>query len=124
MAHRSGYPMETPLTECDLITGHLVGAGAANMAVTYGDIVSATRTGTGVFDLVFRHKYPQKIMPFRPEIVGTTVGLDAVFSAWNPAAGTATVKFSVGAAATDPAGTDEVYFAFLVRNSGRNPSTV
>jgi hypothetical protein len=98
----------------------MTGAGAADLVRVDGDIVTAVRSGAGIFALTFRHKYPQGAVPFSPGIVGTTTGLTAIFTAWDPAAGTATVKFSVGSVATDPATTDSIRFAFLVRNSNAN----
>lgn len=124
MAHRSNYSqISHALSEVEEISGHMTGAGAADLVFVSGDILTAVQTATGVFDLTFKQKYPQGIHPRQPGIVGTTTGLVAILTAWDPAAGTATVKFSVGNTATDPATTDEVYFSFLVRNSGRNPST-
>lgn len=124
MASRGHNPVDLAgLTEGQLVPAHFTGAAAADMALVSGDIASATRTATGEFDLVFRNKYPQGIMPFKPGIVGTTTGLDAILTAWSPQAGTAHIKFSVGSVATDPAATDAVYLLFLVRNSGRNPSS-
>lgn len=119
MAHRSTHPLDARKHSSVLIDAKLTGAGAADMTADDGDVVSATRTGAGIFDLVFRHKYPTGVMPFKPGIVGTTTGLSAILTAWDPAAGTATIKFSVGSVATDPATTDEVYLALLVRNSDR-----
>lgn len=121
MAHRSTHPLNTVETETVLIENEMTGAAAADMVAVGPDILTAVRTGAGAFDLTLRHKYPQG-SPMQPGIVGTTTGLTAIFTAWNPAAGTASVQFSVGAAATDPAATDSVRFMFLMRNSGRNPS--
>lgn len=126
MAARGSHPVEIgALSEVDLIQGHFTGAGAADMVAApfAPDITAAARTGTGVFNLTFRNKYPQKVYPFKPGIVGTTTGLDAILTAWDPQAGTATIKFSVGSVATDPATTDSVYLMFAVRNSNANPRT-
>lgn len=126
MAHRTTYPLVHRRNETEIITAKMTGAGAADLvnaeSATFGggDITAGVRTGAGVFNLTFRYKYPQGLTPLSPGIVGTTVGLTAVFSAWDPVAGTATVKFSIGAAATDPATTDSIRFAFIVRNSGKN----
>ena len=130
MAHKSDFPLDVTKNEVKVIVSRLQGAGAANMTpvnsgttaqpITDNEIVSATRTGTGVFDLVFRRKYPQQYAAQAPAIVGTTVGLMAVFTAWDPAAGTATIAFSIGSVATDPAATDRAHLTFLARNSGRN----
>lgn len=121
MASRSTHELNTVETETVLIENQMTGAGAADLVAFGPDILTGARTGAGIFDLTFKHKYPQG-SPMQPGIVGTTTGLTAIFTAWNPAAGTATVKFSVGAAATDPAATDSIRFVFLMRNSGRNPS--
>lgn len=124
MAHRSHHPLDTTRPETKLVFAEMVGDGAADLVAASGldgaDIVSATRTGTGVFDIIFRHKYPEGKCPFQPGIVGTTTGLVAIFTAWDAAAGTATVKFSVGSVATDPASTDTIHFCFLVRNTNKN----
>lgn len=121
MASRSTHELMTVETETVLIENQMTGAGAANLTAVGPDIVSATLNGTGIFDIVFRHKYPQG-SPMEPGIVGTTAGLRASFSAWDPAAGTATVRFYVGSTLTNPAATDSIRFFFLMRNSGRNPS--
>lgn len=124
MGNRSHHPVEIgALSEAKLLAGHFTGAGGADMVFKAGDIVTATRTATGTFNLKFRYKYPQRIYPFEPGIVGTTTGLGAICTAWDPVAGTATIVFSVGSVATDPATTDEVFLLFLVRNSGRNPTS-
>lgn len=120
----STHPVMTRKTEMVFADAKAVGAGAANLVIstTNGPVLlSGTRTGAGVFDLVFvpRWKSPNGF-PQQPGVVGTTTGLVAIFTAWNPAAGTATVKFSVGGVATDPAATDTIYFGFWLRNSGRN----
>ena len=124
MAHRSGSPLETPRRETKILFAKATGAGAADLVVDASadnkDLESATRTGAGVFDLVFRHKYPEEVCPLSPGVVGTTTGLVAIFTAWDSQAGTATVKFSVGGVATDPAATDLIHFAFVVRNTDRD----
>lgn len=120
MAHRSTHPLDARRHSSVIIDSKMTGAAAADLVAVDGDISSAVRSATGVFALTFRHKYPQGITPFSPGIVGTTTGLVAIFTAWDPAAGTATAKFSVGGVATDPAATDSIRFAFLVRNSNKN----
>lgn len=126
MASRTDYEIMTRRAETIILTSKMTGAAAADLvnaeSADYGggEITAGARTGAGVFNLTFRHKFPAGLVPLSPGIVGTTVGLTAVFSAWDPVAGTATVKFSVGAAATDPAATDSIRFAFIVRNSGKN----
>lgn len=117
MASRSTHPLDCRKHSSVLIDGKMTGAGAADMVWVDGDVLTAVHTGTGIFNLTFRHAYPVGTVPLSPGIVGTTTGLVAIFTAWDPAAKTATVKFSVGGVATDPAATDSVRFAFLVRNS-------
>ncbi len=126
MAHRTNYPVSTSKSEVEFLEARMTGAAAANLTAPTqpGEIVSGARTGAGNFDLVFRNKYPQGLVPFSPGIVGTTTGLVAIFTAWAPEAGTASVRFSVGGVATDPAATDSIRFAFMVRNSGRNPTSL
>lgn len=136
MAHRGTHPIEGARTYTHLLTSRLVGAGAADMSVDDadeaggGEIVSATQTATGTFDLVFRHSYPKLLYVFPVGHVGDTEGLQGRFTAWDPVAKTATIVFEVadGAAAstaatfvaTDPAATDTIYLAWMVRNSGAN----
>lgn len=125
MANRTVYPLNTPRSEAQIFFATMTGGGAATSLVAASgleclDIASATYSATGVFNIVFRNKYPGKLCPLSPGVLGTTTGLVAIFTAWDPAAGTATVKFSVGSVATDPATTDTIYFAFVVRNSGKN----
>lgn len=125
MGNRSHHPLDTTRPEAKMLFAKMTGGGAAaDLVAASGleclDIVSATYSATGVFDIVFRHKYPSKLCPFSPGIVGTTTGLVGIFTAWDPAAGTATVKFSVGNTATDPATDDTIYFCFAVRNSDKN----
>lgn len=124
MGSRSHHPVEIgALSESKLLAGHLTGAGAADMVFKSGDVVTAKRTGAGTYNLTFRYKYAQRIYPFEPGVVGTTTGLGAILTAWDPVAGTATIVFSVGNTPTDPATTDEIFLLFLVRNSGRNPTS-
>jgi hypothetical protein len=126
MSNRAPFPIETPKDQVHLLFAKLVGAGAANMVngdsakMGGGEIVSATRTGTGAFNLVFNHAYPQFHGGARPLHVGTTAGLQCRFTAIDPDAKTASVQFEVGAVATDPAAADTFYFALAYRNSGRN----
>lgn len=121
MANRSTFPVQTPNRDTHVLYAQLVGAGAANMTIAAADkeIVSATRTGTGIFDIVFKHAYPVGTGLIGCGVLGTTTGLVAILTAWAPQSKTATVKFSVGAAATDPALTDNVTLTFAVRNTDR-----
>lgn len=119
------YPLNARKTELVLSDCVAVGAGAANLTIPTSStgrvIATGTRTGAGVFDLVFTPRWKSPAgFPQQPGIVGTTAGLVGQFTAWNPAAGTATVRFTVGSTPTDPATTDTIYFVFWLRNSGRN----
>lgn len=126
MANRGSNLLKTPKDAVQLLFAKLTGAGAANMVnadsakMGGGEIVSATRTGTGAFDLVFAHAYPQFHGGARPLHLGTTAGLSCRFTAIDPDAMTASVQFEVGAVATDPAATDSFFFTLAYRNSGRN----
>ena len=122
MAHRTHYDREAMYSDVKTIYGHLTGNTTNDLTYVSGDVLIGDRSDTGDFDLTFRHKYPQGILPMC-KIVGPTEGLDVTFKAWDPAAGTASVTFCVGNTPTDPAATDEIYFAFDVRNSGKNPDT-
>lgn len=123
MANRTTYPLDTVKSDCHLVTAKLVGAGAANMTIpeTASEIVSCTRSGAGVFALVFRHSYREL-----KSIVGlnfgprATDGLKASFSVIDVAAKTATLQVEVNTTDTDPASGDTLYINLLVRNSGRN----
>jgi hypothetical protein len=124
--NRTTNHIATPKDGCVLLTAQLTGAGGANMVnaeaanLGGGEVVSATRTGAGAFNLVFRNKYPQLKTLFRPMIVGTTAGLGCRFTAIDVKAGTAAVVFEVAGVATDPAATDTAHLQWMVRNSGRN----
>jgi hypothetical protein len=126
MAHRTFYPLQGRRSDEVVRFSQMTGGGAADLvnadAAIFGAgfISAGARTGAGVFNLTFRDKFPQGLCPLSPGIVGTTTGLVAIFTAWDPVAGTATVKFSVGSVATDPATTDSIRFVFFVRNSGKN----
>jgi len=86
-----------------------------------GEISSAVHTGTGLYTLTFRKKYPELKHVFQPHVFGTTDDLQCHVLTWDPVtAGTATIKLEVGTVATDPATTDFVHFAWVVRNSGQN----
>lgn len=120
MASKTFHAPEIDRSDVKFITGKMTGSAGVDLVFVSGCVLTGVRTGAGVFNLTFRDAFPQDLLPFTPGIVGTTVGLTAVFSAWDTKAKTATVKFSIGAAATDPAATDSVRFCFLVRNSGAN----
>lgn len=123
MANRATHPLNTVKSDCTLVTAKLVGAGAADMTIPEdaSDIVSCTRSGAGVFALVFRHSYPEL-----KSIVGlnfgprATDGLKASFSAIDVTAKTATLQIEVGTTDTDPAAGDTLHINLLCRNSGAN----
>jgi hypothetical protein len=122
MAHRSTHPLDTVKSSCTLVTASLVGAGGTDDLVpeTNGDIVSAVYSATGVYDIVFRHSYPELKSVLSCPVVGTTDGLFAMFSAIDVEAKTATIEFYVGSTKTVLATTDTCYVNLLVRNSGAN----
>jgi hypothetical protein len=119
------YALMTRKAESEHVTAVLVGGGAAAMTNPEasqfggGEIPTIVRTGTGTFTLTFRRTWPKgRYIGFG--VVGTTAGLAARLSAFDPAAGTATLVTEVGAVATDPATTDTLTLNFKMRNSGRN----
>lgn len=118
------YPMSARKSDMVDADAKAVGAGAADLVISSSAgqvLATGVRTGAGTFDLTFKSRWKSPGgYPMQPGIVGTTTGLVAIFTAWAPASGTATVKFSVGGVATDPATTDTIYFTFKLRNSGRN----
>lgn len=122
MANRTTYPLETVKSDCHLVTAAMVGAGGTDDLVCSAndDVVSATYSATGVYDIVFRHAYPELKSVLSCPVVGTTDGLFAMFSAIDMAAKTATIEFYVGSTKTVLATTDTCYINLLVRNSGRN----
>lgn len=109
-----------------LITATLVGNTTNAMTVAEsaqrgaGEIVSCARADTGDFTIVFRHSYPELKSIVGLEFVGATAGLQARFTAIDVAAKTAAFTVEVGATPTDPATTDTLHIALLVRNSGFN----
>lgn len=122
MANRTTYPVSTPKSDTTLVTASLVGAGGTDNLVceTNGDIVTATYSATGTYTIAFRHSYPQLKSVVGLELVGTTAGLQARFSAIDVTAKTATIVFEVAGAATVLATTDTCYVNLLCRNSGAN----
>ena len=121
MAERTHHAIEASRSDVKIIYGKAtLGSGAAEMTGHTGDLVSSTRTGTGVHTLVFRHSYPAGLCPIVEVLGGTTVGLIGQLSAWDPVAKTATLKFTDAGVAADGGTSDVVYFALHVRNSGAN----
>ena len=121
MAHRTHYSVDASRSDVKIIYGKAtLGNGAAEMTGHSGDLVSSTRTGVGVHTLVFRHAYPEGLLPDVKVLTGSTVGMQAELSAWNPAAKTATLQLTDAGVAADGNTSDVVYFALHVRNSGRN----
>jgi hypothetical protein len=100
----------------------MIGAGGTeNLVVTDDDdIVSATYSATGTYDLVLRHSYPALKSDLGVTVNGTTAGLKGRFTAIDVVAKTATIIFEVGATATVLAATDIAYINLLCRNSGAN----
>jgi hypothetical protein len=127
MAHRTHHPIQGAKSDLVVLTAQLTGGGAATDLVNAesanqggGEVVSGTYSATGIYTLVFRYKYPQ--LKFAPtfSFVGTTDGLNAQCTAFDAAAGTATIEVYVGNTKTDLATTDTMYMLWGVRNSGRN----
>lgn len=125
-ANRTVSPVMTPRTETQILYAHLNGAGAADLTLDAqealnGEILSATRTGAGVYTIAFRYVYPElkqaPVASFGPSV---TAGIDGVFSAINIAAGTGTLTTFVGNTPTDLAVGDVIYLCWSVRNSGKN----
>lgn len=122
MANRTTYPLSTVKSDATLVTASMVGAGGTSDLVVSAssDIVSAKYSATGTYNITFRHSYPQLKSVVGIELVGTTAGLQARFSAIDVTAQTATIVFEVAGAATVLASTDTAYINLLCRNSGAN----
>ena len=119
MAHRTHHPMDASKSDVKRIYASAVGAGAAELTGHNDDLVSSARTGVGVHTLVFRHKYPKKAH-YSISILGTTVGLVGQLTAWDPAAGTATLQLTDAGVAADAAAADTIMIAMDVRNTAAN----
>lgn len=124
MASRTDYPISTHRIETVLLTAKLTGGGAATSLVAdesaqpgAGEIVSATYSATGKYNVVFRHKYPQILAYPTFSFVGTTDGLVGQCSAIDVTAGTAAIEIYVGSTPTDLATTDKVSITWVVRNA-------
>lgn len=121
MGNRTTYPVDASRSDVKIIYSRAtLGNGAAEMTAHAGDLVSSTRTGTGVHTLVFRHSYPEGLCPIVEVLGGSTVGLVGQLSAWDPVAKTATLKFTDAGVAADGDTSDVVYLTLHVRNSGAN----
>lgn len=123
MANRSTHPLNTVKSDCHLVTASLVGAGGTDDLVvpeTGSEIVSAAYSATGTYTIVFRHSYPELKSVVGIEIVGSTAGLQARFTAIDVTAKTATIVFEVAGTATVLAAADTAYINLLCRNSGAN----
>ena len=136
MADRTTYEVRTPKSDVQLLTAKLTGAGAADMTndeaanMGGGEVASATRTGAGTFNLVFRRVYPELKAIVGAVVWGSTHGLRARITAIDVTAGTATVVLETPDAtqaseaatmvATDPTTGDHLHLSWLVRNSGFN----
>lgn len=126
MANRKTYDLQVVKDQMQLLTAKFQGAGDTDMVnqesayMGGGEISSAVRTGTGLYTLTFRKKYPELKHLVQPHVFGTTDDLQCKVLTWDVAAGTATIKLEVGTVATAPAATDFVHFAWVVRNSGQN----
>lgn len=127
MAHRTHHLLQCAKSDMVLLTAQITGGGAAANCVNAesanaggGEVVSCTYSATGIYTIVFRHKYPE--LKFAPtfSFIGTTDGLNAQCTAVDVAAGTATIEVYVGSTKTDLATTDTMYMLWGVRNSGAN----
>lgn len=123
--NRSHYAIETPRTEVKQLFATLNGAAAADLTpVTAesanGEIVSATRTGAGVYNVTFRYGYPQLKQAPTCSFIAATAGLIGSFSAFDVVNGTGTLRTFVGSTPTDVGAGDQISIAWSVRNSGKN----
>lgn len=119
MANRNHYPVDASKSDVKLVYASAVGAGAADLTNKDDDLLTATRSGAGAHSLTFRHKYPRKCH-YSIKVVGTTAGLEGKFTAWDAAAGTATLQLHVGGVATDAAAADTILICMHVRNTRAN----
>jgi len=123
MASRTTYPIDTSKPETTILTAKLTGGGAAASLVNDeasrpggGEIVSATYTGTGKYNVVFRHSYPTIAAYPTFAFVATTDGLKGQCSAIDVVAKTAAIEIYVGSTPTDLATTDKMSVTWAVRN--------
>lgn len=119
MGNRTHYPLDASKSDVKLVYASAVGAGAADLTGKDDDLLTAVRTGVGVHTLTFRHKYPKKAH-YDISILGTTVGLVGQLTAWDPAAGTATLQLTDAGVAADAAAADTILICMHVRNTRAN----
>jgi hypothetical protein len=123
MSNQRTYEKRTPQDQVIDLHDHFTGntSSAPTLNTGYGAEIFKTvsHSSTGTFAVTFKHTYPQ-LKGFHFGCLGTTVGLQARFSALDVTAGTATLVTEVGATPTDPATTDLIYLHLAVRNSGVN----
>lgn len=71
--------------------------------------VTVTRTGAGVYNVVYPMCPKARVVPFVAKSAAATV-TEAICTALAPTAGTATIRFSKAGTATDPANGDVIGF--------------
>lgn len=125
MANRTTYPVETPRSAVHQLYAHATGGDGSNPTLDAneslnGEIVSWTRTGTGVYTIAFRYSYPELKAAPRFSFVGATQGMNGRCSAIDVTAQTATFNFCINGTPTDIPSTDVVYVQWSTRNSGKN----
>lgn len=123
-------PLTTFRSSAHICYATMVGGGAAaDLSVAAdaatnggGEIVSATRTGAGTYNIVFRHLWPQLLQApdFSFVDTGGTNGRSGQCTAIDVTAGTATFVFSVNGTPTDVTTTTTIYANWAVRTSSKN----
>jgi hypothetical protein len=119
MANRTHHSVDASKSDIKLVYASAVGAGAADMTGKDDDMLTAVRVSAGLHTLTFRYKYPKKAH-HTVKTLGSTVGLEGKLTAWDPAAGTATLQLAVGGVATDAAVGETVSICMHVRNTRAN----
>lgn len=121
------YPIEGTKSHLRLCTARLTGAGAGVSMVNAdsallggGEVTSATFVSTGLFDVVFKHKWPEAKCNPVGVVTGTTVGLMVGWVSCDLTAGTGRIRLTVGNTVTDPATTDSIHLLWVARDSGKN----
>lgn len=95
---RHTHPLGTAKNEVFLLTARLAGGGAGQTLVAEepfkfaSEIASIARSAEGVFAITFKYPYPQMLALLEPVVVSSTVGLKARWTAYDAAAGTATLR--------------------------------